>query len=384
MKQQDRKLTIAVLVGIIAIIILLFVPTGFEDALIYQGSERVPARVLSTDESAIRSSGMIQFGEQTAQVEILRGKFKGQRAQGVNMLQGSLDSDKIFAPGDRALVVISYNGDEILNVTMIDHYRIPLQLLLAAAFAVLLIAFAGKAGIRAIISFVMTVLAIWKLLVPGLLHGLNPILIGMMITIGLTVLIIALVYGFDRRCMAASCGAVLGIITTAVMGIIFTGLFKIHGAVMDFSQSLLYSGFEYLNLTEIFKAAIFIGASGAVMDLAVDITSSIAEVVSKVPDISWMEAMKSGLNVGKATMGTMTTTLLLAYSGSYVMLLMTFMAQGTPIYNLLNYRTVSAEILNTLVGSFGLVTVAPFTALTAGVLLTRGKSGKLSRDLEYH
>lgn len=80
--------------------------------------------------------------------------------------------------------------------------------------------------------------------------------------------------------------------------------------------------------------------------------------------------MLSGMNVGRAAMGTMTTTLLLAYSGGYIALLMTFMAQGTPIENILNYKYVSAEILQTIVGSLGLVTVAPLTALTSGILLT--------------
>lgn len=92
-------------------------------------------------------------------------------------------------------------------------------------------------------------------------------------------MIISLVYGYDRRFLAASSGVMLGMITTCILGIIFTGLFKIHGAVMSNSESLLYSGYEYLNLTEIFMASIFIGASGAIMDIAVDITSAIYEVV---------------------------------------------------------------------------------------------------------
>ena len=107
------------------------------------------------------------------------------------------------------------------------------------------------------------------------------------------------------------------------------------------------------------------------MDLSVDITSAVYEVVQKKPDIRPVEAIKSGFNIGRAAMGTMTTTLLLAYSGGYLALLMTFMAQGTPIINILNYKYVSAEILQTIVGSFGLVTVAPFTAIVAGILLTQ-------------
>ena len=87
--------------------------------------------------------------------------------------------------------------------------------------------------------------------------------------------------------------------------------------------------------------------------------------------LSWWEAAKSGMNVGRAAMGTMTTTLLFAYSGGYVALLMVFMAQGTPISNILNYKYVAAEMIHTVIGSFGLVTVAPFTALCAGLFLAR-------------
>lgn len=112
------------------------------------------------------------------------------------------------------------------------------------------------------------------------------------------------------------------------------------------------------------------------MDLAVDITSAVKEVVDKKPDISCMEAIKSGMNVGRAAMGTMTTTLLLAYSGGYIALLMVFMAQGTPVSHILNYKYVSAEIIHTVIGSFGLVTVAPFTAICAGYLLTKDFKSK--------
>ena len=142
---------------------------------------------------------------------------------------------------------------------------------------------------------------------------------------------------------------------------------------MPNAESLLYSGYQHLDLTSIFMSSIFIGASGARMDLSVDITSAIAEVVAKKPDISRLEAIRSGMNVGRAAMGTMTTTLLLAYSGGYISLLMVFMAQGTPIDHILNYKYVASEILDTVVGSFGLVTVAPFTAVMAGILLAGKK-----------
>ena len=360
-----------VAVCLLAILILLFLPTGFEGALVYQEAERCTARVLSVDDSAIIDTGLVRSGEQRCQLEILDGMFQGQTVSGVNMLNGSLEQDKVFQPGDKALVVVSHDGDTITNVTMSDHDRLGWELVMAIGFAIFLILFAGPTGVRAIASFVLTVLTLWKVLVPLYLKGYNPIWIGLAITLFLTVLIIALVYGFDRRCWAAVSGSFLGILVTCVLGVLFTDLFQIHGAVMSYSESLLYSGYQDLNLTQIFMASIFIGASGAIMDLSVDITSAVYEVVEKRPDLTWWEATRSGINVGRAAMGTMTTTLLFAYSGGYVALLMVFMAQGTPVENILNYKYVAAELIHTVIGSFGLVTVAPFTALCAGVFLTR-------------
>ena len=365
---------------ILFILFLFFLPTGYQE--IYREADQCVAKVLETDDSAIIDTGLVRSGEQRCKLEIISGKFKGEQTEGVNMLNGSLEQDKMFYPGDTAQVVVSYDGDEILMVTMIDHNRIPMELVMGAIFIIFLILFAGRTGIRAVLSFLLTILALWKILVPSYLKGYNPIWMGLIFTLILSLLIIALVYGFDRRCASAVSGTFLGVLVTCVMGAVFTDLFKIHGAVMSSSESLLYAGYQDLNLTRIFMASIFIGASGAIMDLSVDITSAVYEVVEKRPDIRWKEAVKSGMNVGRAAMGTMKTTLLLAYSGGYIALLMVFMAQGTPLINILNYKHVAAEMIHTVIGSFGLVTVAPFTALCAGVFLTHKKEATESQVQE--
>lgn len=368
--KKKNSVLLMILIGILLTGILIAIPTGYEDALIYQDMERAVGKVIDTNNSAIITSGLVQSGEQSCTLEILNGKFKGKQIKGVNFLSGSLEKDKIYKAGEKALVTISYQGDEIGSVVMSDHYRLDKEAILMLIFAVLLIVVAGKNGFLAIFSFLITVLTVWKILVPAYMKGYSPVWIGIFITLFLTVMIIFFVYGFDKRTLAASSGAMLGILTTCVLGMLFTDMFRIHGAVMPDSESLLYSGYQDLNLTSIFMSSIFIGASGAMMDLAVDITSAVHEVIEKKPDITWKKAAKSGMNVGRAAMGTMTTTLLLAYSGGYITLLMVFMAQGTPMDHILNYKYVAAEILDTVVGSFGLVTVAPFTALVSGLTLT--------------
>lgn len=372
--QKKNSILLMIVIGMIMTAILAVLPTGYEDALIYQDMERATAEIIDIDNSAIKSSGLIQSGEQSCTLKIQTGKFKGQEMTGVNFLSGSLEKDKIYKVGDRALVTISHEGEEVKSVVMSDHYRLDKEILLLGIFALLLIVVAGRNGVLAIFSFVITVLTIWKILVPAYLRGYSPVWTGILITVFITVMIIFFVYGFDRKTVTASLGSLLGILTTCLLGMLFTDLFHINGAVMPDAESLLYSGFQHLDLTAIFMSSIFIGASGAMMDLSVDITSAVQEVVEKKPEIGWREAARSGMNVGRAAMVTMTTTLLLAYSGGYITLLMVFMAQGTPADHILNYKYVAAEVLDTVVGSFGLVTVAPFTALVAGIMLTRRKS----------
>lgn len=372
-REHTKRALISTGLCLLFILLLAILPTGYEHAgaAYRDGSDRILARVTMVDNGTIIDNGLVRTGDQRCTVTLKQGAHAGESYVADNILNGSLEQDKIYQAGDKALVLVSYQQNEVYSVSMIDHYRVDGELWLAAAFFLLLILFAGWTGLRAVLSFILSVMAIWKVLVPCCLNGANPLFVGGLITAGLTIMIIALVFGFDRRCLAACVGAITGLAITCIMGVLCTNTFKIHGAVMSFSESLLYSGFSYLNLTQIFMASIFIGSSGAMMDLTVDISAAVHEVVQKRPDLSRLEAMRSGMRVGRAAMGTITTTLLLAYSGSYIALLMVFMAQGTPLINIFNYKYVASEIIHTLVGSFGLVAAAPLTAVASGLFLAR-------------
>lgn len=374
---SPRKNLSTVFGCLIISVILLAIPTGFEGALQFRDAEKCRVLVEEVDNSKLIDTGLIRTGQQVCSVKILSGKFKGQLTEGWNMLGGSLSQDKLFRPGDIVQAIVHYetseSGTVFYSVNLIDYYRLKVEFILAVAFAVFLISFAGMTGIRSVFSFVITILVLWKILVPFYLKGFNPIMTGIVVVATMTFIILALVYGFDKRLVSAFSGSMTGILFAAILSFVFTKKFHIHGAVMANSESLLYSGFQNLNLTQIFMASVFIGASGSVMDLSVDITSAVNEVVTtarkKGVPVTKREAVKSGMAVARAAMGTMTTTLLLAYSGTCIALLMVFMAQGTPVYNILNNNVVSAEIINTIAGSFGLAMTAPITALISGTVL---------------
>lgn len=356
------------------IAILLALPTGFEGAYQFKDAVKCKVEILEADNSSLIDTGLIRTGQQVCKVRFLNGSFNGQTAEGWNMLSGALSQDKLFRSGDKAQAIVHHDGEEIISVNLIDYYRLDGELILALAFALFLVIFAREIGLRSVLSFVISILVLWKILVPLFLKGFNPIFTGLVAVAIMTFIILLLVYGFDKKLLSSFCGAMSGILFAMILSIICSHAFHIHGAVMHNSEALLYSGFADLNLTQIFMASVCIGASGSVMDLSVDITSAVSEVVRNCPAISNKEAIKSGLTVARAAMGTMTTTLLLAYSGTCIAMLMTFMAQVTPIYNILNNNVVASEIINTIAGSFGLAMTAPLTAVIAGTLLTENKS----------
>jgi uncharacterized membrane protein len=370
---QKSDLVLVTLLLILSTVIL-YLPTGFSEKN-YQNSERVKALVLETDNSLVVETGILKTGSQTVQIRILSGKFKGKELTAFNQLIGRMEFDKYFFPGDKTLTVLNFNKDKsaIISANVIDHYRINLEAFLLGLFVLFLISFAGWTGVKAMLSFLFAGITIWKLLLPGLLKGFAPIPLSLGIVTLITSVIIFLVAGTNKKGMVAFFGAMSGVAITCIMAILFGKLFNIHGAIKPFSETLLYSGYSYLNLTEIFLAGIFISSSGAVMDISMDIAASQAEVFRQNNKITTKQLRQSGFEVGKAVVGTMTTTLLLAYSGGFSALLMVFIAQGTPMVNILNLNYVSGEILHTLVGSFGLVLVAPFTAIIGAWLFTRKK-----------
>jgi uncharacterized membrane protein len=358
-------------VVILASVALAFLPTGYEKK--NDHSLRAKALVLETWNDGVRNYGVLMQGEQLVRVRVLSGPYKGLEADANNIIYGKADLDKVFRPGDRALVVIdpSENGGAPAALTLVDHYRLDIQLILVLAFCACLMLYGGLTGLKSAVSFAFTVLGIWKLLIPAFLAGTPPVLASLGTVTILTFVIIFLVAGFTRTGIAAFLGSLLGSSASAILALLTAAPYRLNGAVRPFSETLRFGGFDHLDLTQIFLAGTFLASSGAFMDLATDISASLEEIHRKRPELSFKELALSGLSVGRKVIGTMSTTLLLAYTGSYTSLLMVFMAQGVPFENMFTMSYVSSEVFHTMMGSMGLLLVAPFTAMTAAALFTR-------------
>jgi len=317
------------------------------------------AEVVSTDDSGLQVHGLIEFGTQKLRVRLPDGS----EHEAHNELRAQLELDKKFKVGDTALVVL---GADPLVAR--DHWRLGWTGVLFGGFALLLVLFGGWTGAKALFSFVFSCLAVWKLLVPLCLSGWRAGWTSFAVVSVLTAIIMYLVAGWTRKGAAAFVGAMLGVVVSLGLADFFAAVMHVNGATMPFVQTLLYSGYVDLDLADVFTGAVILASSGAVMDLAMDIASTVDEVARHRPELTRRALFLSGLRVGRSVVGTMTTTLLLAYSGGYLTLLMVFAAQGTHPLDFINSTLVSAEIVKTLVGSFGLVLVAPFTALVSAAV----------------
>jgi len=374
LKNVNRKEAVFIITLLIVLAVLIILPTGFQKQE-YRFTEGVRAKVISVNNMGIYSSGIFKLGDQSALIEIETGSRKGEQIWANNMLTGSMSVDKIFQEGDKAWVLIGFDEDNNINfANMIDHYRVDKEILLIGVFAVVIVIFSGYTGVRTLLSFAFALLSIWKILIPAMLRGYNPLIVALLAGNILTIVTLLLVANFSRKAYAAIISAVICSLATCLLAIIFGNLFNIHGAVMEGAESLLYAGFMNIDLTSIFQAGIYLASSGAILDLAIDISSALEEIVNNNPGVTKAELIKSGLNIGKSVVGSQTTTLLLAYMGTYITIMMVYMAQGTPMMNILNSKPIAAEMLHTFVGCLGLVLVSPLTSIICGLIYEKSNN----------
>ena len=376
---ESRRDVIFIVVAAFLTLLTLVIPTGFEGSAVHANTLRARVRVVEVNNERVKIIGPVRQGEQQLEVEILSGRFKGLIRSTSNHMMGKMELDKAFVTGDIAFAVLNVSeGGELVYVQIIDHYRTGKTVFLGILFIVAMICIMGWMGIKILITFVFSAAALIRILYPMTLRGWDPIFGALLITLLITALIMFLVGGLTRRALAAFLGAAGGVIFTSILAVVFTFWFKIHGAVRPFTETLLFSGYGHLNLAHLFIAGIFIAASGAMTDLAMDVAASMDEIKKQQPAISQMGLMRSGYIVARQAAGTMSTTLLLAYSAEYTAMIMTFIAQGVPLENVINMVWVSSEIVHTLVGCFGLTLVAPLTVFAGGMLLGRPKLSNTS------
>ena len=252
---------------------------------------------------------------------------------------------------------------------MLEYYRSDSILILGIIFAVVILVFGRFKGVNTLISLAFTVLAVFAVFVPSVLSGQNIYVWAIVTCIYTIVMTMLLVNGADKKSFAAGMGCFLGVAIAGLLTVIMDKILMLTGMLNEDTLYLqMIQTQNPIDLKGIIFAAIVIGAMGAIMDVAMDIASSLNELRTNIPDISSSKLIKSGFNIGRDVMGTMANTLVLAYIGSSLSTTLLLVAYNVTFVELMNMELIVVELLQALVGSIGILMSIPMTSFICAAI----------------
>lgn len=346
-------------------------------------SIQVTARILEAGEPKQVQTGSVTDTVQEVKIEILEGAYENEEFTTNYNLSYDIDGKILgyeLEVGDKVIVQIVEDENGNVAVTVQELSRNGYIILMMGLFLVSIVLVGGKQGVKAIIGLIVTILAVYFILIKGIYAGHNAILTTLLTTmliIGFTFIIIG---GFSKKILAAALGTLGGIISSGIVAVIFAHLAKLSGAGEEAIQLSMNITTVNFNFRALIFAGIVIAALGACMDVGMSIASSLDEIKNKTKDISWKELFKSGMNIGKDVIGTMTNTLILAYVGGALTLTLLFLACNMGMSEILNKETIAQEMISAIAGSMGVVFTVPITALIYSVLNRRKTAYKTISD----
>ncbi len=316
-------------------------------------------------------------GEQLLLVTVRSGDYKGQQMQVYNYV-GPLYGGPLKV-GDRATVLISTYSDGTVNATVYEFDRLLPLCIVLVLFIAAAVAVGGRTGVKSLVALAVTLVCLFGVLLPSLMKGANTLLMTFIVCAYVAVVSLTIVGGVRKKTVCAMLGAVAGTALALLFGLLAQGLTRIDGLRIDDVEPLLQlrqTGTP-IGLRGLLVGGIVISALGAVMDVTMGIASSLSEVHAANPELSRRELFRSGMNIGRDMVGTMTNTLILAFLGSGFTLILYLYSLGLSSRQLLSSAYVSLEVVSGVASSVGVILSIPLTALiTAEVFTREKKSGK--------
>lgn len=365
---RRRSLEIAVSAALVAVLVLL--------AIYFQASEAdreataarkrmfVPAKVTQVisdnGEPDTWTEGR-RIGEQVIEVEILSGDYKGARLTTANYMNAYVNVD--CQPGTRIIVRLDLDGGEpyIVSIPNYDRGRVLIPLVLV--FALLLVLIGGKKGVMALAGLAYTLACLWFVLVPAILRGMPPVLVSCAVVALTTAATLIFLNGFSRKTLCATLGCICGVVSAGLFAGLASLLTPINGFNMSEAEELVLRAYDSgLYISGLLVSGILIASLGAVMDVAMSIASACEELRVVNPGLTKTQLFRSGMNIGRDAMGTMANTLILAFAGASLNMLVLFQVYDYPMIQLLNIDAMAIELIRGIAGSVGIILTVPFVA----------------------
>ena len=338
----------------------------------YENLINTYGKIIEVGEPIETVTGTVKEKVQEVTVEITEGEYIGEEFTTNYVLSYDIEG-KILAyeleVGNKVAVQIVESADGTISATVLDVVRANYIIIMFILFLASVVFIGGKKGVKAILGLLYTIALIYFIMIKGIFSGQdaisNSILTIVLVIIGTFVIIGD---GINKKILTAAIGTVGGVLSAGIMALIFNNLAKLTGAGEDAIQLSINMATISFDFRELLFAGILVSALGACMDVGMSIASSLDEIKIKNPEITWQELLKSGMNIGRDVIGTMTNTLILAYVGGSLTLILLFMASNMNMYEILNKETIAEQIISAIAGSMGVVYTVPITSFVYAIL----------------
>ena len=331
------------------------------------------AKVIEVVEDNLSPDG-VRVGYQMLKVQLTSGEYKGEIVNATSA-EGNLFG-AVCKKGDSVVVQMSVSGDS-KNVSVYSKDRIVAVAAFVGIFLLLICVIGGKNGVKSVIGLVFTFVAIFMIYIPLIYRGFSPFWAAVIITIITTIVTMYLISGIAVKTLCAILGTVIGVLLAGLSAWLFGRVADIDGYNVSNIETLAYVGqITNIQIGGLLFSGILIASLGAVMDVAMSVSSAISEIHDKAPQLGCLELFKSGMNVGRDMMGTMSNTLILAFVGSAVSELVINYAYNLPFRQIINSYNIGIEIMQGVSGSIGVILTVPAVAVVTAWMLTRGAHAK--------
>lgn len=346
--------------------------TAVDSSRMVYAPARVTAVLSDNAQEDFENAEGRRVGDQELEIRILSGDHKDEIMTVTNYMSALFNVD--VQQGDRIIVRImtDENGSYYASVFNYDRGIVLGGFLLV--FFILLAALGGKKGLGALAGLLLTLGCIWFILIPCLLRGVPAIPVTIAVSAVSAAAGLIFLNGYSKKTFCAVCGCVGGVLVSGIAAAVVGTLSPMNGFNMQEAENLiLYGADEGLKVSGLLVCGVLISALGAVMDVALGIASSVWEMKEQNPDASAGSLFRSGMQIGKDAMGTMANTLILAFAGSSLNMLILVQTYDIPFLQLINTDSIALEVVQSVAGSVGILLTVPLVAFISARLMARRK-----------
>ena len=362
---------IIALVGIALSAVLIVLLNSFDKVELVSTYNRTfeKATVTKITKDNLEEDGE-RYGNQEVVLKIKTGSYAGKELSAISP-NGNLFGAPCTVGLDVVAIVSANDGGEPV-VTVYSRDREYVVYAFVALFVIMLWLVGGKKGIKSAVCLALTFVLTIFVYFPLVYRGFSPFWAAAIICVLSTVITIFFVAGANVKSVSAIAGTAFGVLVAGVLALIFGQLAGINGYNVSEVESLLFIGQNIpINIGGLLFSGILISTLGAVMDVGMSLASTIDEIHEKKPELSVSELFRSGINVSRDMMGTMSNTLILAFVGGSIVTLMIDYCYDLSYYQLINSNNICIEIMQGISGTIGIVLTVPFTSLLTAVMIKK-------------